>query len=288
MNPVLTVVPKADIDLGESSPASRGAGIQPAVNNVGAIAGLVIVEIYRRKDFYVLFILTALLTVLTGSVSFFNEEKVVRYLKEIGLFLIWISSLVIAITTTARQIPAEKENRTLFPLLAKPVSRNQFVLGKFFGCWLATGIALLVFYVFFTVISASREHAFPFLNYAQAAMLHWFMLGVVVAMTLLGSIVFAAPSSNSTILFVVVTTILLLGRHLNKFALQLDEPLQTVVYAIYFAIPHLELFDVRDLLVHDWESIPWLIWIAALGYAAVYAAIFVATSCVLFRRKSIN
>lgn len=285
MTPVLTIVPRADLDSRERSVKP---GLQAAVNNVSAIATLVITEIYRRKDFYVLFILTALLTVLTGSVSFFNEEKIVRYLKEICLFLIWISSLVIAITTTARQIPAEKENRTLFPLLAKPVTRSQFVIGKFFGCWLATGIALLVFYVFFSVISASREHTFEFVNYAQAAMLHWFMLGVVVAMTLLGSIVFAAPSSNSTILFVVVTTILLLGRHLGKIALQLSEPLQTVVYSIYFAIPHLELFDVRDLLVHDWESIPWLVWAAALGYAAVYAAIFVTIGCVLFRRKPIN
>ena len=42
-------------------------------------------------------------------------------------------SLVIAIGTAARQIPAERENRTIFPLLAKPVSRWQVILGKFFG-----------------------------------------------------------------------------------------------------------------------------------------------------------
>ena len=62
-----------------------------------------------------------------------------RYLKDVCLLLIWISSLVIAITTTARQIPAERESRTIFPLLAKPVRRGELIVGKFLGCWLACG-----------------------------------------------------------------------------------------------------------------------------------------------------
>ena len=126
------------------------------MNNVLAIAGIVIKELYRRKDFYVLFVLTALITLLLGSVNFFNDAKIVRYLKEVCLLLIWISSLVIAIGTAARQIPAERENRTIFPLLAKPVTRGQVIVGKFLGCWLACGVALVVFYLFFGVVSESR------------------------------------------------------------------------------------------------------------------------------------
>jgi hypothetical protein len=82
--------------------------------------------------------------------------------------------------------------------------------------------------------------------------------------------------------------ILLVGRHLNKVALKLSEPAQTALYTVYFAIPHLELFDVRDLLVHNWGLIPWPIWVAALAYAAVYAALFLGLACLLFRRKPIN
>jgi ABC-type transport system involved in multi-copper enzyme maturation permease subunit len=126
------------------------------MNNVLAISGIVIKEIYRRKDFYVLFVLTALITLLLGAVNFFNDAKIVRYLKEVCLLLIWISSLVIAIGTAARQIPAERENRTIFPLLAKPVTRGQVIAGKFLGCWLACGVALVVFYLFFGVVSESR------------------------------------------------------------------------------------------------------------------------------------
>src|SRR5437016_8109063 len=101
------------------------------MNHVLAISNIVIKELYRRKDFYVLFVLTALITLVMGSVSFFNDDKIVRYLKEICLLLIWISAFVVAIGTAARQIPAEREYRTIFPLLAKPVTRWQVILGKF-------------------------------------------------------------------------------------------------------------------------------------------------------------
>src|SRR5438045_1616049 len=98
------------------------------MNTVCALASVVIKELYRRKDFYVLFVMTALITLIMGSVTFFNDAKIARYLKEICLLLIWISALVIAIATTARQIPTERENRTIFPLLAKPVTRGQVVI----------------------------------------------------------------------------------------------------------------------------------------------------------------
>ncbi len=284
MNPANTYPAIASAPPDSWTANERWSGL----NNVQAIGGVVIKELYRRKDFYVLFVLTALITLLLGSVSFFNDDKIVRYLKEICLLLIWASSLVIAITTTARQLPAEREQRTIFPLLAKPVTRTQLLLGKFWGCWQASGLALVIFYGFFALISGTREHEWPLASYFQAMALHWFMLGVVVAMTLLGSIVFAAPSSNNTITFVVVAGILLLGRHLNQVALQLNEPLQTLLYTIYFILPHLELFDVRNLIIHNWGAISWGVWMVALLYAAVYMGIFLLIASLRFRRQAVN
>ncbi len=253
-----------------------------------ALAGIVIKELYRRKDFYVLFVLTALLTAVMGSVNFFHDDKIVRYLKEICLLLIWVSALVIAIGTTARQIPAERENRTIFPLLAKPVTRWQVVLGKFAGCWLACGLALVVFYLFFAVVSGSRENHWPLLQLAQAMWLHWVMLAIVVALVLLGSLVFAAPSSNGAICFIVVAGILLLGRYLNQVALREPEPLRTIVYTLYYIIPHLEWYDVRDFVVYDRNLIGWLSCGLATLYGGVYVSLLLFSTWMVFRRKPLN
>ena len=259
------------------------------MKNIFAVAGVVIKELYRRKDFYVLFILTVLICLVMASVNVFNDKQIVRYLKELCLLLIWISSLVIAITTTARQIPAEREQRTLLPLLAKPLTRTQLIFGKFLGCWLACGLVLICFYTFFGALAGSRDHAWPLLNYFQAAFLHWIMLGVVVAMTLLGSLVFAAPSSNSTICFVIVMTMLTVGRYLNAVALAQSEPFRSIIYGFYFAVPHLEIpFEMRNLIVHDWPLIGWtFVGLDAL-YLLAYAAAFLVAACLVFRRKPVN
>ncbi len=114
------------------------------------------------------------------------------------------------------------------------------------------------------------------------------MLGIVVAMALLGSLVFAAPSSNSTICFVVIGGILLVGRHLDQVALPLPEPARSITLAIYYAIPHLEFFDMRDLVIHNWPLIHWKYYILAILYALAYAAVFLTGACLVFRRKAVN
>lgn len=253
-----------------------------------AVARVVIQEMCRRKDFYVLLILIALITGLLGSVRFFDDGRIIRYLKEVCLLLIWIASLVIAIGTMARQLPAEKENRTIFPLLAKPISRTEVLLGKYVGCWLACGMALFCFYLFFGCVSASRERHWHLINYFQAATLHWAMLAIVLAFVALGSLIFAAPSSNGTISFILAFGILLVGRHLNKIALRNEEPLRSVTYAIYYAIPHLETFDVRDLIIHNWPAIAWKYYAIAMAYALIYSGFLLAIACVLFRRRPLN
>ena len=258
------------------------------MNTVLALAGVVIKELYRRKDFYVLFFLTAVITLLMGSVSFFHDTKSVRYVKDIALLLIWISALVIAIGTTARQIPAERENRTIFPLLAKPVTRWRVILGKFAGCWLACGLALIVLYLCFGILSGCSEHRWPLLNLCGALWLQWVMLGVVVAFVLLGSVVFAAPSSNATISFMLVLGILFLGRYLNQVALQQPEPLKTLVYGIYFLIPHLEWYDVRDLITYDHKGVGWVDYGLATLYALLYMVVFLLGTWLVFRRKPLN
>jgi hypothetical protein len=115
------------------------------------------------------------------------------------------------------------------------------------------------------------------------------MLGVVIALTLLGSLVFAAPSSNSTICFVIVMAILCVGRYLDAIALSRPEPVRSLVWSVYYAIPHLEWdFEMRNLIVHDWPLIEWRFVAFDALYLLAYAAVFLVAACLVFRRKAVN
>ena len=80
-----------------------------------------------------------------------------------------------------------------------------------------------------------------------------------------------------------------MGRYLDTVALSLPEPVRSIVYAIYYAIPHLEIpFDMRNLIVHDWPLIGWnFVGLDAL-YLLAYAAVFLVAACLVFRRKAVN
>jgi hypothetical protein len=137
-------------------------------------------------------------------------------------------------------------------------------------------------------MAMTKEHHWPLTNYFQAIWLHWVMLGVVIAMSLLGSLLFSAVSANVTISFVVVAFILMLGRHLDKVALQVGEPARSLLEALFFVLPHLEFFDVRDLVIHDWPAIHWLVCVKATAYGFAYGAFFLVAACLCFRRRPLN
>ena len=69
----------------------------------------------------------------------------------------------------------------------------------------------------------SAPVALPVGAYVQAFWLHWQLLGIVVAMTLLGSVVFTAPSSNMTIVFIVAIGILILRNFSRPVSEQVSE-----------------------------------------------------------------
>ena len=138
------------------------------------------------------------------------------------------------------------------------------------------------------LLGGSREQNWPWLTYLQALWLQWAMLAVVIALSLCFSIVSAAPSSTTTICFIAVAGILLVGGHLNAVALHQSQPLQTLFYTIYFLIPHLEWFDIRDRVVYDWGLVDWLDCVLATLYAVAYTGLFLLLTWLGFRRKSLN
>lgn len=258
------------------------------MNAIFAVTSVVIRELYRRKDFYVLFVMMGLIAITMAWGNAANDDRMEGYLKEICLLLIWASSLVIAISTAARQLPAERENRTLFPLLAKPVTRAQVIAGKFLGCWLACGIALLVFYFILGIVSASREHEWRILEYGRALWLQWIFLAVVISFVLWGSLLFATPATNATICLILLAGLLILQRNMNDLALAQNEPARSLLYTIYFALPRPEWFDLREpLILH--RGWPGGAEFAAVSlYGAAYTGFFLLATWLGFRRRSLT
>jgi hypothetical protein len=68
----------------------------------------------------------------------------------------------------------------------------------------------------------------------------------------------------------------------------LEEPRRTIIQTIYFLIPHLEWFDVRDFIVYGWQLVPWIDCLLATLYAIAYSALLLFATWLVFRRKALT
>ena len=92
-----------------------------------------------------------LLIIVNTYLPFFSLGQDIKMLKECGLATIQISGLLIAIWTASTSIASEIEGKTAMTLLSKPITRRQFVLGKYVGI-LQAATALIVPLMIMTVI----------------------------------------------------------------------------------------------------------------------------------------
>ena len=88
-----------------------------------AISINTLIELTRQKVFYVLLIFALLLIGCSVFMARFTFQQEFQILKDISLGAISIFSSLLAIVATARLIPQDIEDRTVYTILAKPVPR---------------------------------------------------------------------------------------------------------------------------------------------------------------------
>jgi ABC-type transport system involved in multi-copper enzyme maturation permease subunit len=108
-------------------------------NGGGLIVRATLLEAQRRKDAWVLGILMGAFAIVAGSARLTGgtDATAATFMLNLGLSLSVLFSHLLTVLLAGRQLPDEIENRTLYPLLARPISRRGLLLGK----WLASGLA---------------------------------------------------------------------------------------------------------------------------------------------------
>jgi ABC-type transport system involved in multi-copper enzyme maturation permease subunit len=186
----------------------------------------------------------------------------------------------------ARQFPPEFESRTIYPLLAKPVTRGTLLLGKYLGAGAASLSALAVSYLAYGVLTGLRQDLWFPAILLQAFVLHAGCVLMVTAVGLLGSLVLT-PAANLTIGGIVTVAMLIAGQRLPLLAAEQPAPFGAVLTAVHWIAPHVEFFDLRQRVAHDWPPISWKICLAALAYAVGYAGLCLALAIRVFRRRQL-
>ena len=251
-----------------------------------AIVRLVIKEIFRKKDFYVALILIGVILFYAQGLQFYNVQNISRYLMEIGLALIFLFSVILTVALASRQYPSEIQNRTGPLMLAKPISRTQFVLGKFTGSFLAGASCFGVFYALFIFIVWSKAGALDWPLAIQAFYL--FVLNLLVLSAMASAFSYSMTvSANVTVSLVLYILINTYGAGLRQSASGFTPSLKMLCEFLYFVWPHFEFFDLRHRFIHEWSALPASLVGVITLYALVYTAVFLAWACSALRKRAL-
>jgi len=127
-------------------------------------------ELTRLKVFYVLLVFALLLIGSSIFMAQFTFQQEFQILKDISLGAMSIFTSLLAIVATARLIPQDIEDRTVYTILAKPVPRFEYVLGKIAGVLLLLAISTLVMSAAFFLVLYAREQTVLHITMRQMSM----------------------------------------------------------------------------------------------------------------------
>jgi ABC-type transport system involved in multi-copper enzyme maturation permease subunit len=251
------------------------------LSRLAAVAANTFRETVRERVLYNLVFFALLMTasgLLLGRLSIRQDEKII---KDIGLAAMDLFGTLIAIFIGTGLVSKEIERRSLFPLLAKPLTRDEFYLGKFAGLvfTLLVNLAVMTGGMYLTLVATRRGFDAGLMTAVYPTLL---ALVLVVAFAMLFSTL-----TSSTLASVFTVGVVLAGRFSDvvRNMRQVAPSVPTwLVDLLYLALPNFRNFEFKDRVVYG-EPVP----AAVLGwvtlYAAAYVGIVLALGLVSFRRR---
>jgi ABC-type transport system involved in multi-copper enzyme maturation permease subunit len=252
---------------------------------VWAIATNTLREAVRNRLLYALLFFAVTMigfSVLIASLSYVEGERIIQ---DMGLASIRLFSVGIAIFVGIGLIHGEVERRTIYTILSKPVTRPEFLLGKFLGLLLAVWLQLCLMALAFGLVSLLAGAGLD-LGYGEALLLVGIELMVIVAVATLFS-AFTTPML-AAFFTVGIYTLGHLSRDLYLLGQKSDvEVVKHTATLIYRILPDLESFNLSIQAVHrlpiSGTEVGW-----AVLYGVGYSMALLILASFIFQRRDLQ
>ncbi len=208
-----------------------------------------------------------------------EEDKM---LKDLGLTVITVFGLVMAIFMGVSLIQPEVERRTIYALLAKPVRRLEFVLGKYLGAMGVLAISVVIMGVVLVAALYLKQ-----MVWSPELMLA--LVGVFLTLMIMTALVMMLSTFASSLLAILGGFLFWsigYGQiYIKQLAEHADNPASRQVLEIMGAVlPNLTYLDLRPAAV-DGLGIPFQLVAKVITYGVGYTAVVLAVTGVLFNER---
>lgn len=255
------------------------------MRNVAVVASSVARDAVRRKVFYVVLLFGIAVVALSPLLPTFELGTRVEFLRDISLSLTSLFGVALAVIMSVGQVSGEVERKTVYNILSKPVSRLQYILGKYIGILLVLAAILSVMGLEVLGLVYFKLGVFsPVIFQGVFAV---FLEGAVIAAFCLALSTFASVPVNvfATMLFYMLCHVKTGFLH-EKLAAQAAGAVKVVSWALYYLIPNLENFNL-SLRVGYGGGASAAFMARTTGYAMVFAAALLLGGYLVFRRRDL-
>jgi len=249
---------------------------------IRAIALNTFKEAIRNKILYSLVFFTFLLM----AVSLVLDEATIgqrnKIIQDLGLGSINFFGVMIAIVVGINLVYKELEKRTIYALLAKPVRRDQFLIGKYLGIMMTLAVETLLMTAFFFLlvfVYAGSVEAYLIL----AIFMIYIELAVISATALFFSS-FSSPFLSGMFAFSTFVIGHLTG-HMKAFGERSAHAgMKALMTFLYYLLPNLERFNLKTAAVYDLPVEGAQIALS-LAYGLLYVAVLLLLAVLCFERR---
>jgi ABC-type transport system involved in multi-copper enzyme maturation permease subunit len=265
------------------------------VRAVSRVAVNVFRESVRDRVPYNLVLFAVLLISSSYLLGQLTAGQDIKIIKDLGLSATSVFGLFIAIFIGIGLVSKEVERRSIYALLSKPISRPQFIAGKYTGLVLTLAVNVAVMtaalYAVLAYMTWTESPQFkaawdaPGVDPAllKALFLIFVQLMIVTAVALFFS-TFSSPllAAAQTLGGFFVGQ---LNADLRNFDQVVDSPVAAwLARAVYHLVPDLSAFDIKMQVVHGMPVSGAYVAMTA-AYGALYIAALLAGATFIFARR---
>ena len=280
-----------------------------------AIARNTFTELVRQKVFYFLMIFALLVIGNSAFMAKFSFQEQFQMLKDISLGAMSVFGSIIAILATANFLPKDMEDRTIYTILAKPVPRFSYLLGKLCGIFSLLAVSILLMSAVFLAVlwiregtvlaetraqlqGASAEEIAAAVKEVTNATFHINLIpGIAVIFlksALLASLtLFLSTFATSSIFTILMATALYFIGHLQSTAreywlagvdVQWWSRLLAALVSLLF--PDLQAFNLTDDIIAG-AAVPMAVFAGTIGLGLLYISVYFSLAALVFSDREL-
>ena len=265
------------------------------MRSIWLIARAVFKESVRDRVPYAMVVFAVILIAASYLIGQLTAGQDMKIIKDLGLAALSIFGLFIAIFIGIGLVSKEVEKKSVFGLLSKPISRAQFILGKYAGLVMTLAVNLgvmtlayfAVLYYMDAMASAGARASWPAPALDPRLLI---AIGLIFAeLMLVTALALFFSTYSSPLLATLLTAGLWIAGHFNadlrNFETVVDSPaVAALARAIYYVLPNLAPFDVKAEVVYGMPVSARHV-LFTLAYAVVYITTLLTGAVAIFRRR---